>query len=827
MSLRNVAVVTMLSLFAGIASADDVKVHDHSNDPPGRVKIPARPVPPPQQVITVSGFGPNSGPVGTRVTVNGTGFMKQTTVILGGRPVQPVSWNANQIIFDVPGRFGDGQIYLRHPGAGNDVLVGQFVVQANPLVASFAPPAGPVGTRVEIRGSGFLGGDQIIFNGRPLQTMELSPDRVVVVIPQGATSDRFTLVRPQTKFQVASRATFNVTLPAPQVMGFSPTSGPPGTQLRISGANFTPQDRVFYGRNIPVQVTSQGESHFDVVIPANVRTSEFLVVRGPRGEATTQGAFVLVLNPQIARFAPTWGGAGVKVDIFGQNFRAGDSVMFNGRPLPVLILEPNRVQVEIPGGSRSDVFSIVRGQQVVATAGMQFEVFSPPAISHFAPAGGPGGTRVSIHGSNFTPEAKVLYGGRTLPVVERQQGRLDVVIPGEAQSQVFTVETRGGQATSVQPFQVYTYSVVDSMAPTSGTVGTQVTIRGRNFGGQGQDQFFIGNVQLPVVSVRPNEYVVQIPPGAQSGMLEWVSYGRRQQSRFQFIVLQPPQVVSFSPGSGGPGTQVTIQGANFTQGTVVYFGNLACPIVRRAPNQIMIAIPNNAQGQDFFTIEEAGMRARSPVQFQVIPPLSITSFAPNAGPAGTQVTIVGRSFSPSVQVSYGQTPVRIVNHQPTAITVLVPAGPSDYFYVEEPSMGQRVRSPEMFRMIQGPTVTGFAPQSGPAGTQVTIQGSNFSGRATVWFGQLQCQLVSAGPNALVIAIPANAQGSNVFVIDDNGQRTQTGQAFQVLVPPPQPPGYPDGVAHEHAHEHPHEGGGHHHHPHAHPHRSGGNHHHPF
>ena len=160
------------------------------------------------------------------------------------------------------------------------------------------------------------------------------------------------------------------------------------------------------------------------------------------------------------------------------------------------------------------------------------------------------------------------------------------------------------------------------------------------------------------------------------------------------------------------------------------------------------------------------------------------------------------------------------------LTVMIPpnAAGTDYLYVEDG--GQRLKSPAAFQVIAPPVFGGFAPASGPTGSQVTINGQNLGGAARVWFGALECQVVKrVGATQIVVTVPAAAKGKDFFTVEDGAQRVRAAQAFEVTVPAAPPPA--GHAEHEHAHEHPHEVGDHHHHPHAHPHRPGTNHHHPY
>src|SRR6185436_2432662 len=140
-------------------------------------------------------------------------------------------------------------------------------------------------------------------------------------------------------------------------------------------------------------------------------------------------------------------------------------------------------------------------------------------ISGFLPASGPSGTRVTINGNGFDGSSRVTYGEQQLDIVGRHgDTAVNVVIPRGAQNQPFTVSTRAGAVSSATAFQVVEYSTVAGIAPDRGPVGTKVTIT-MTGGYDGNDQFWLGNLSLPVLEKAPGRYVVQIPAGATTGRI--------------------------------------------------------------------------------------------------------------------------------------------------------------------------------------------------------------------------------------------------------------------------------------------------------------------
>ena len=123
---------------------------------------------------------------------------------------------------------------------------------------------------------------------------------------------------------------------------------------------------------------------------------------------------------------------------------------------------------------------------------------------------------------------------------------------------------------------------ITSLTPTSGVVGTPVTITGANFGAtQGTSTVrFNGTVAAPT-SWSGTSLVAPVPSGATSGNVV-VTVGGVASNGMSFTVgSTTPSITSLTPTSGTVGTPVTIAGANFgaTQGTstVRFNGTVAVP----------------------------------------------------------------------------------------------------------------------------------------------------------------------------------------------------------------------------------------------------------
>ena len=119
---------------------------------------------------------------------------------------------------------------------------------------------------------------------------------------------------------------------------------------------------------------------------------------------------------------------------------------------------------------------------------------------------------------------------------------------------------------------------------------------------------------------------------------------------------------------------------------------------------------------------------------------TVTSVSPNSGTTagGTSVTITGTNLNGTTAVNFGATAATSYTvNSATQITATSPAGSTGTvdITVTTPGGTSTTGASDQFTYTgPPPTVTGVSPSSGPAGTSVTITGTNFTGATEVDFG---------------------------------------------------------------------------------------------
>jgi hypothetical protein len=186
----------------------------------------------------------------------------------------------------------------------------------------------------------------------------------------------------------------------PNVTGVSPTSGPAGTQVTISGSGFGMSQgsgSVWLG-SAPATVVSWGENQVVGTVAANaVSGSAKVQQNGIWSNSVPFGVNTAV----ITNVTPTGGLAGTQVTITGSGFgnpQGGGQVLLGTAPGAVTNWTDGQVVATIAAGSTTGVAQIL--QNGVLSNSVPFAV-NTPQITNITPNSGGPGTTVTIAGSGF------------------------------------------------------------------------------------------------------------------------------------------------------------------------------------------------------------------------------------------------------------------------------------------------------------------------------------------------------------------------------------------------------------------------------------------
>jgi hypothetical protein len=139
------------------------------------------------------------------------------------------------------------------------------------------------------------------------------------------------------------------------------------------------------------------------------------------------------------------------------------------------------------------------------------------------------------------------------------------------------------------------------------------------------------------------------------------------------FTLLVPTITGFNPDHGGIHATVTVTGTNFTGATAVRLNGQATAYAVASPTRITFTVPTGASDGTIHVVTPGGS-ATSSGTFHVLPPPSITSFAPTSGPLGTVVTVTGTALAGTVGVQVGGVLTVPTSANSTQVVFTVPPG---------------------------------------------------------------------------------------------------------------------------------------------------------
>jgi uncharacterized repeat protein (TIGR03803 family) len=148
---------------------------------------------------------------------------------------------------------------------------------------SFVRNLGHVGLSVQILGQGFTGATAVSFNGIPASFTVKSDTYLTATVPVGATNGFVTVT--ELSGTLTSNKIFRV---VPWIASFSPTSGPVGATVVITGESFTGATRVVFACGNQATFTVDSDTQITATVPASALTGAINVVTpsGPVGSTT-------------------------------------------------------------------------------------------------------------------------------------------------------------------------------------------------------------------------------------------------------------------------------------------------------------------------------------------------------------------------------------------------------------------------------------------------------------------------------------------------------------------------------------------------------------
>lgn len=228
-------------------------------------------------------------------------------------------------------------------------------------ITSVTPTLGTgVGNTATINGTNLSNTTAVtFFDGVPATSFTIvSNTRVTAVVPAGATTGPISVTN---EAGTVLSAAFRI---IPRVTSLSPNAGAVGSEVIITGFNFTGATSVrFNGTEATVNVNS--DTQITTTVPANALTGR-VTVTTPSGTST--GGPTFTQPPTITALSATSGAIGNEITITGTNFTAAAIVTFhNNVTATKTSVTPTEIKVTIPVSAATGPLTVTTVAGTVST----------------------------------------------------------------------------------------------------------------------------------------------------------------------------------------------------------------------------------------------------------------------------------------------------------------------------------------------------------------------------------------------------------------------------------------------------------------------------
>ncbi len=678
---------------------------------------------------SITSFTPTNGGIGSTITITGINFTGTTAVSLGGVAATSFTIVSDAVITAVVAAIASGSVVVTTP-KGTATIGGFYNGTFLPVISSFSPASGPIGTTVTINSNNFspVAANNIVYFGAVKAAVSAaSTNSLTVTVPAGTT------------YQPITVTTNNLTTYTnkPFIPTF-PTNNAGFTANSFAAKGDYPTD--LYPQGVAVG-DLDGDGKVDIVV-ANYYLNTVSVYRNTStGGGVSFAArvdYTTGILPRSVAIADIDGDG--KLDLAVANYSSNT----------ISVLRNTGVSGTVSFAAKAD-YATGSNPQSVATGDVDGDGRPDLAVANYV------SNTVSILRNTSTSgtvsfAAKLDYatgsGPQSVAIGDVDgDGKPDLAVASNTVSVLRNTSTNG-----VVSF------VTKADYPTGS--GPQSVAIG-DLDGDGKVDMAVANIYDNTISVFRST--------STSGVVSFAA-------KVDYATGSSPYNISITDLNGDGKADLAV--ANSGSNTVSVFRNMSTSgtvaLAAKADyptgvNPRSVAIGDlDGDGKPDLAIANYGSNTVYVLRNQVDAP-NITSFTPTNAGIGTTVTITGSNFTGTTAVSLGgvaATSFTIVSD--AVITAMVAAVASGDVAVTTPKGTATMGG--FYNGAVVPVISSFSPASGPIGTTVTITGTNFSPVAAnniVYFGAVKAAVSAASNTSLTVTVPVGATYQSITITTNN------------------------------------------------------------
>jgi hypothetical protein len=258
-----------------------------------------------QFLPSVTSFSPQSGGVGTYVTILGTNFNTNSgyTIMVNNSTTSGYSSNTTALGFNIPNGVTSDKLKISIVLNGTTIeLPGEFTITP-PEVNGLNQNSGIIGSLITVSGAnltndtGTYASPEIKVGGISASIQSITSSEIKFYVPQGLSTGSYnvTMKTPIRELTITDQ----FTLTSPTIDSFSPSSGVPYSYVTITGKNLGSS---YYGSSVSLganqaSIYSWTDTSITFVVPYYMSAGSYTITVNTGGQSvTTTDTFTVISN---------------------------------------------------------------------------------------------------------------------------------------------------------------------------------------------------------------------------------------------------------------------------------------------------------------------------------------------------------------------------------------------------------------------------------------------------------------------------------------------------------------------------------------------------
>ncbi|PIY18786.1 hypothetical protein COZ13_08750, partial [Candidatus Desantisbacteria bacterium CG_4_10_14_3_um_filter_40_18] len=762
----------------------------------------------PQTIIT-----PLTGSVGTLVNVYGDGYKAGEVihVSFGTHPTITLTTTNSM------GTFGTTFTVDVQP-AGVTTVTAYGLTSGTATYATFtvgnlitvSPTTGTVGLVVELKGNGFNAGASINIG------FGVTPSiKGTTTIGDGSFVTNFTIdtqpLGTTTISATDSASTMTcVFVIKPNIISVTPSSGTVGASVTVSGNGYAYSPGILgetvvihFGNSLTItQTVAAYEGSFTAIWTIDTQSYGTTTITGYGTRSTGFATSSIRIHPNIISVTPDSGTVGCLITVSGNGFGATEYIGINfGTTMS------RGTTTAASNGSWTVTFTINTqkfGTTTVEAAGVTTPIYPTrtlkilPKVILVSPFSGTVGATITVGGNGFgaSSSIRIKFGLHNTITTITSDNRGSFTTSLTINLQSYGTKTVTACDDTLVGFVEATSTAkilqkVTSITPTTGIVGTLMTVSGNGYGAGENIRIEFGTTATMSGVVNPStdgngsftcSFYVDTQVYGSTSVIAWsdtltASEGVDVKSHKDFKIT--PILIMVSPTAGTVGAEITVAGNGFGNAEVISikFGNTdgIGTTSTESCGSFTITFTINTQKYGTTTITASGGTTGVTAIGTVSIHPNIISISPTIGTVGALITVAGNGFdnTEEIRIHLGITTNIVtcsaeangswttwftIDTQPYGTTTIITDGATTPI------------KPEGTITIL-PKVILVSPFSGTVGTTITVGGNGFGATSSIH--------IKFGLNSSITTVISDNRGSwtTTFTIDLQFYGTKTVTAY--------------------------------------------------